>query len=195
MDVFRRTNRRRLNKRSSLNLSINAIVILILAITMLGLGLGFINKLFKGAEERLLGVTKAMDKQMREQLEESGKTVELNDDFIEIPRGTDDFLLLGIKNTLNAQLTFNIWSNEGDGLLDCFSTPAISGTTYSNQEFKAYTFPTRKLNSGDSAVMKVLFEVPQSASLDTYICEFIVDDGQVPPDFEVTKQIQVTITN
>ena len=40
-----------LKKRSSLNLSINAIVVLILAITMLGLGLGFIRNVFGSTTE------------------------------------------------------------------------------------------------------------------------------------------------
>lgn len=55
MRIFTRHNRKNLDKKSSLNLSINAIVILILAIAMLGLGLGFIKKVFEPLDPEKIG--------------------------------------------------------------------------------------------------------------------------------------------
>lgn len=48
-------------KKSSLNLSINAIVILILAITMLGLGLTFMRGVFKQMEEKVAETVSASE--------------------------------------------------------------------------------------------------------------------------------------
>ncbi len=49
------------NKKSALNLSINAIVILILAITMLGLGLTFMRGLFKQATTKVEAAVSAQE--------------------------------------------------------------------------------------------------------------------------------------
>ena len=74
----------RSNKKAGLEISINAIVILILAITVLGIGLAFINGMFQDTFNKLDKVSESIDKQMREQMEDTPGRVILQNDNIDI---------------------------------------------------------------------------------------------------------------
>ena len=74
-------------KKASLQLSINAIVVLILAITMLGLGLGFMRNLFSSGEKQFERASDAVEKEVLEQIKESGKNIEFNRPVIKVKAG------------------------------------------------------------------------------------------------------------
>ncbi len=87
-------------KKGDLNLSINAIVVLVLAITMLMLGLMFIRNIFGGAAEQFAQVSEDVEKDMVDQLKESGKKVKLGTYEVEMKQSQEKTVFLGIKNEL-----------------------------------------------------------------------------------------------
>lgn len=96
------------NKKSSLQLSINAIVVLILAITLLGLGLAFIKDKFGGAVERLYEVDLELEAQIIEDLESSGEIVTLKQKEFEVESGSPTEFYMGIRNTESTAVTYYI---------------------------------------------------------------------------------------
>ena len=91
-----------MNKKASLELSINAIVILILAITMLGLGLGFMRNIFGSATDQFRQVTGAVEKQMIDQMKEGNKIVDLSRPKLTIKKGKQEQIFIGFRNVKDA---------------------------------------------------------------------------------------------
>ena len=99
-------------KKASLQLSINAIVVLILAITMLGLGLGFMRNLFSSGEKQFERASDAVEKEVLEQMKESGKDIEFNRPVIKVKAGEKEQVWLGFRNQGDAPIEYLIKSNE-----------------------------------------------------------------------------------
>ena len=124
-------------KNASLNLSINAIVVLILAITMLGLGLGFMKNIFGGATEEFKKVGGTVEKQMIDQMKESGKKIQLSRPSVDLKIGSKDQIFIGFKNDQNQPISYDITAEEctrlgegncGDLRLEYKTTPTEVGT-------------------------------------------------------------------
>jgi len=64
-----------LNKRASLEISIQAIVIIVLAMTLLGLGLGFIRKQFSGLQNIQEDVTEQVRQKILDDLITNDKKI------------------------------------------------------------------------------------------------------------------------
>ncbi|MBW3013910.1 hypothetical protein KY335_01560 [Candidatus Woesearchaeota archaeon] len=124
VEVLRRTRkgnlRLEINKKASLNLSINAIVVLILAITMLGLGLGFMKKTFGRATEQFGEVSKEVEKQLIDRLKESGDSVSLSQFNVEMEKSSRETVYLAIRNSLGCDdVQFSLdYPKKGDGRCD-----------------------------------------------------------------------------
>ena len=100
----------KMNKKASLELSINAIVILILAITMLGLGLGFMRSTFGSATSEFKKVSKEVEKQLIDRLKQSEEPVSLSVFSVEMEKNTKETILMGVRNSLGctSPATFQI---------------------------------------------------------------------------------------
>ena len=106
-----------MNKKASLELSINAIVILILAITMLGLGLGFMRNIFGSATDQFRQVTGAVEKQMIDQMKEGNKIVDLSRPKLTIKKGKQEQIFIGFRNVkedINYYLIVNPEESSGN---------------------------------------------------------------------------------
>src|SRR3989344_8677259 len=104
-----------MNKKASLELSINAIVILILAITMLGLGLGFMRNIFGSATDQFRQVTGAVEKQMIDQMKEGNKIVDLSRPKLTIKKGKQEQIFIGFRNVKDAINYYLIVNPEEGG--------------------------------------------------------------------------------
>ena len=98
----------KLNKKGSLDLSINAIVILILAITMLGLGLAFMRNIFGTATQEFEEVGGTVQKQMIDPMKETDKIVDITNPKLEMKAGEQKQIFLGFKNEGNNDVDFQI---------------------------------------------------------------------------------------
>jgi hypothetical protein len=86
-------------KKSSLNLSINAIVVLILAITLLGLGLGFITKQFGSATESFDDINQQLESEIISEMESNGELITMNMKEFEVEAGSPQEFYIGVRNT------------------------------------------------------------------------------------------------
>ena len=97
----------RLNKKGSLEISIQAIVIIVIAFVVLGLGLGFVKNTFKD----ITGTTKEVQAKIKEQILEdmrvSGKKVSVTSQ-VTLERGSQVIENVGIVNTGLSERTFGI---------------------------------------------------------------------------------------
>jgi len=87
-----------MNRKGSLNLSIQAIVIIVIAFVVLGLGLGFVRGLF----ENIVGDTDAIQEQIREQvlddLRRGDKKLSFPSTEVNIAKKNSNVIAVGIKN-------------------------------------------------------------------------------------------------
>src|SRR3989338_6951315 len=113
-----------MNKKASLELSINAIVILILAITMLGLGLGFMRNIFGSATDQFRQVTGAVEKQMIDQMKEGNKIVDLSRPKLTIKKGKQEQIFIGFRN-VKEDINYYLIVNPEEGA----HTPATGTIT------------------------------------------------------------------
>ena len=111
-----------MNRKASLNLSIQAIVIIVLAMTILGLGLGFVRGLF----DNIVGISESTFQKITEQLSTdlatSSAPLLFSQTKLNMERGKSDLQGFGVRNDGNAKIKygFNIETNtcpekEDDG--------------------------------------------------------------------------------
>ena len=96
------------NKKGSLNLSIQAIVIVVIAFVVLGLGLSFVRGQFKSITETSTGVQEQIRHQILEDLRTGDKKLSFPATTLSIEKGDAQDIAIGVKNTNNAQLKFEI---------------------------------------------------------------------------------------
>ena len=165
--MLRRTRRGNLrlelNKKASLNLSINAIVVLILAITMLGLGLGFMKKTFGRATEQFGEVSKEVEKQLIDRLKESGEAVSLSQFTVEMEKSSRETIYLAIRNTLGCpDVTYMIDYPEGaDGRCDQVT---LAGNC---DKVGISTFTTVEVDSNQVKILPIKIESESGVQQDT----------------------------
>ncbi len=97
----------RINKKGSLDVSIQAIVIVVIALTVLGLGLGFVKSTFKDIGETSKGVQAKIKEQILEDLRVSGKKVSITSQ-VNLERGKEALENIGIVNTGLTEKTFGV---------------------------------------------------------------------------------------
>ncbi|MBN2423063.1 hypothetical protein JXB41_07605 [Candidatus Woesearchaeota archaeon] len=134
-------------KKSSLNLSINAIVVLIIAITMLTLALGFIRSLFGQATSSLTDALSGIDESRKNTfLENCHEDICLEKTSITTQKNKREIVLLAINNRFDCTMPASIsisgeeggTKNPGDcqkmgGATDAYCSQ-ISLTTFSPQD-------------------------------------------------------------
>ncbi len=96
-----------MNKKASLNLSIQAIVIVVIAFVVLGLGLGFVKGTFKELTSTSGEVQAKIKEQVLEDLRTSGKKLSISQE-IQLERGKQTVENVGIVNTGFAENKFGI---------------------------------------------------------------------------------------
>lgn len=97
-----------MNKKGSLNLSIQAIVIVVIAFVVLGLGLSFVRGQFKSITETSTGVQEQIRQQILEDLRTGDKKLSFPATTLSIEKGEAQDIAIGVKNTKNSDLTFEI---------------------------------------------------------------------------------------
>ncbi|MBU0470724.1 MAG: hypothetical protein KKA62_00435 [Nanoarchaeota archaeon] len=96
-----------MNKKASLELSIQAIVIIVIAFVVLGLGLGFVKNIFGGAKSTVSDVQEKIKEQILEDLRTSGKKLSISSQ-IQIERGGQLIENVGIVNTGLSEKSFGM---------------------------------------------------------------------------------------
>lgn len=97
-----------MNKRGSLELSIQAIVIIVIAFVILGLGLGFVRSQFKSITETSSSVQEQVRQQVLEDLRTGDKKLSFPATTLTVEKGGSQDIAIGVKNTRNGNLKFII---------------------------------------------------------------------------------------
>ncbi len=108
MRKFKGMRFNKLNKRASLELSIQSIVIVVIAFVVLGLGLGFVRSQFKDIQETSKGVQEQIRQQILEDLRTGDKKLSFPATTLQIEKGDAQDIGIGVKNVLNGDLRFTI---------------------------------------------------------------------------------------
>jgi len=87
-----------MNKKASLQLSIQAIIIIVIAFVVLGLGLGFVKNTFKDISGTTKEVQSKIKEQVLEDLRTSGKKLSVSSQ-VQLDRGSEIVDNVGIVNT------------------------------------------------------------------------------------------------
>ena len=150
-----------MNKKGSLELSVNAIVILILAITMLGLGLGFMKGMFGKVSAKVDTAIGGTDIQ-------NPATAE--NPFVLVSKDAI------IKRGENYRLDASLFNNLNEEISALAYTPPLckSGTDITTTDFTITVPNTREVKINQLAPLSFLVEVATTATSRTSICTFTV---------------------
>jgi len=161
------------SKKGGLQISINAIVILILAITVLGIGLGFINGMFQNTFDKLDQVSKSIDKQMREKMEDEPGRLILENDYLDIKKSDKIRTYFGIRNE----------NDDDDGTY--FDVSFICDSAFdedlSDTDIEGYIksefLSSPKVKKDDIRILPLEIKIDPKAAITTYECTLSLDDG------------------
>ena len=158
-----------MNKKGSLNLSVNAIVVLILALTMLGIGILFIKTIFGGLIEETAGFTKELSEQQKEEMLGSADeiTFKLTDIDMKERKVT---IPVAIRNSRTSARAFVI--EEGFACTDAVDDRAADAIVANPDLIKFDSFATRTLDGGKSDIIPLTIEIDASAIQTIYSCSF-----------------------
>lgn len=98
-----------INKKGSLELSIQAIIIIVIAFVVLGLGLGFVRSQFKSITETSSSVQEQIRQQILEDLRTGDKKLSFPATTLTVEKGGSQDIAIGVKNTRNGDLRFKIF--------------------------------------------------------------------------------------
>ena len=159
------------NKRASLEISIQAIVIVVLAMTLLGLGLGFIRGMFKNIGGLSEQVTEDVRNKIGRQLIESDEKVAFPRSQVSIKRGEAVILDVGIRNKGNADIEYKMHISKSIG------PPGVDDAVLTETLTKWFQYDKlqRKLNAADFDVRQIKITIPTDATQGSYFYIFDVN--------------------
>lgn len=96
------------NKKSSLEISIQAIVIVVLAMTLLGLGLGFIRGMFSDIKKTTGVVTDSVKRTIIDDLISNDRKLSFPKTDISLEKGGSEVLAVGVRNKGNSILSYTM---------------------------------------------------------------------------------------
>ncbi len=183
-------------KKSALNLSINAIVILILAITMLGLGLSFMRNIFGSATKEFEEVGGTVKKQMIEQMKESDNTIDLSRPKVDLKAGEDTQIFIGFKNEGNVLRYFQI-SESGSSTTSLGGSDgnncSVLGSTGSKRVYLEFKTGETEVLKGEVVVLPLNIMTSSDVDQDTCFYEIVVMHGTVSAALDTNETIELTV--
>ena len=173
------------NKKAGLQISINAIVILILAITVLGIGLAFITGMFQDTIGKLDQVSKSIDKQMRERMEDEPGRLVLENDYLDIKKSGKIRTYFGIRNEdENPDGT----EFEVDFICESAFDEDLTETDIDDYiQFEFLKYP--RIKRDDIRILPVEIKIDPNAAITTYECSLLIDEGDY-----ASEDLFITVT-
>lgn len=135
-----------MNKKASLELSIQSIVIVVIAFVVLGLGLGFVRNQFK----QIGSTTEAVQEQIRQQILDDLRTGDKKLSFptaeVSMGKKESSLLAIGVKNVKQGRLRYRLAVEEKGGV-------AIFGTDITDNFL--YVAEAEELQPTDTRVIPI----------------------------------------
>lgn len=162
-----------MKKKGSLNLSIEIIIVVVIAFVVLGLGLSFVRTQFGSMTQTTTGVQEQIRQQILEDLRTGDKKLSFPATTLNIERGSAQDIAIGVKNTGNNPLTFNI-------NLEVVKRQG-TGTTRLEEQVKFFYSPgpfTLKQTEAEAYNIKIT----AAGDKDTYLINLKITDAAAAAD-------------
>jgi len=178
-----------MNRKASLNLSIEAIVIVVIAFTVLGLGLGFVKSQIGDIQKTSSAVQEQISQQILDDLRTGNKKLSFPAAEITLGKKESSVTAIGIKNTLSGSLDYNIEIERSLGGEDIFgATPEEVADHF------LYTTDTDTLSATDTRVVPIRITTGTVAGTGQFkLTIFSVDEDGVKIPYD-SKTFFITVT-
>ena len=164
-----------MNKKASLNLSIQMIVIVVIAFVVLGLGLGFVKNTFKDITGTSGEVQAKIKEQILEDMRTSGKKLSISQE-VRLDRGEETTENVGIVNTGIQTQKYGVNIQVTQGKRPDGSTESNSDILDDEISFFWSSAVDKELSPTDGDVIPVTITASRSAS-GNYLGKVIVYSG------------------
>jgi hypothetical protein len=173
-----------MNRKASLNLSIQAIVVVVIAFVVLGLGLGFVRSQFGSIEDTSSQVQKQIEQQILDDLRRGNQKLSFPTDELVLETGEDNVQSIGIKNTKDSPLSLAVGFEvkAGAGFKAFISEVENEFTTVGGVESTSkiiWNDQAQSFSPGESRVIPVTITAPDKSGTYLYKVVIIQDDGEV----------------
>lgn len=171
----------RMNKKGSLELSIQAIVIVVIAFVVLGLGLGFVRSQFADIQKTSTSVQEQISQQILEDLRTGNKPLSFPASKLTLGTKEESVQAIGVKNTGDSplELTVGFQVKAQEEFKDFQSEVALEFTTISGEKTIAkilWDDSAQPFKAGESKVIPVTITAPDK--IGNYLFKVIVYDAE-----------------
>jgi len=160
-----------MNKKGSLNLSIEVIIIIVIAFVVLGLGLSFVRGQFKSITETSSGVQEQIRQQILEDLRTGDKKLSFPATTLTIEKGDSQDIAIGVKNRKNGDLKFQIIVNAIQAQSDASKTDFSNDVTFFYAKDKVFTLKTTEADAYS-------IKINAKGDTDTYLISLNIIDTE-----------------
>ena len=185
-----------LQKKASLNISIEAIVIIVIAFVVLGLGLGFVRSQFSSIEGTSTAVQEQISQQILDDLRTGNKPLSFPASKLVLETGQESVQAIGVKNTGDSPLSLKIgFEIKSSTKFDMFSSAQpLSFTSTAGDTVEAailWDDSSQELKGGDTVVVPVTITAPDR--IGNYLYKVILTDEGTQQEY-ATKTFFVKTT-
>jgi type II secretory pathway pseudopilin PulG len=168
-----------MNKKGSLNLSIQMIVIVVIAFVVLGLGLGFVRTQFTSVSDTSEQVQKQIEQQVLDDLRRGNQKLSFPTDELVLETGEDTVQSIGVKNTKDGSLTlrmaFYVKNNVGfEKFTSEVNFPFTTVSDVSTNSKIIWNSDPQEFPPGESRVIPVTITAPDK--IGTYLYKIVIED-------------------
>jgi type II secretory pathway pseudopilin PulG len=177
-----------MNKKGSLNLSIQMIVIVVIAFVVLGLGLGFVRTQFSSISDTSTQVQKQIEQQVLDDLRRGNQKLSFPTDELVMETGEDTVQAIGIKNTKDQPLTLRMGfavktTDEFTAFESEVTFPFTTKGGTSTESTIIWNSETQSFPPGEARVIPVTLTAPDK--IGTYLYKVVVYEVNAGVDGDV----------
>ncbi len=165
-----------MNKKGSLNLSIEAIVIVVIAFTVLGLGLGFVKTQIGDIGKTSSAIQEQISQQILDDLRTGNKKLSFPATKLNLATGEESVQAIGLKNTEDSpvQVIIGFEIKSGDSFLS-FTSQEVKSFKQGATDVKSkidWDNSEQPLKPGESRVFPVTITAPDKSG--NYLYKIII---------------------
>lgn len=170
-----------MNRKGSLNLSIEVIIIVVIAFVVLGLGLGFVRGQFSSIDDTTSSVQEQIRQQILDDLRTGNKKLSFPANEIAMEQSESRVIAIGVKNTNSGQLTYqvSITQNGGDPIFGEYSATDQTDVT----DNFLYVEDDETLGSTEARVVPIRITADTATGTGQFKIQIseVVDGGEPQP--------------
>ena len=180
-----------IDKRGSLNLSIEAIVIVVIAFVVLGLGLGFVKGQFEQITDTSTAVQEQISQQILDDLRRSNNKLSFPSNDLTYETKDEDVQAVGIKNTDDQSKYFKLGFQVKDGadFIEFVSGDYLDIVSMDGQAKIIWDDSWQEMGPGDTKVISFSLTAPDKQGTylyKVYLMESEDELGTISSEYDST---------